>query len=155
MITTFNDQMKDNLKKQANQALKDKGFDELNRFLLILIIIFLFVDIFFKILIVGILEIIFIILFFFRLFSKNKYKRVKENRIFMDIFSYVKSPFRNISKLFNKKKYKSKSNIYHKCPKCGLMLKLPLPKKRGIKHTTCPDCGTRFAFLALRVRKEK
>ena len=45
----------DNIKKQLNQALKDKGFDELNRFILIIIIICLFIDIFFKNLFFGIL----------------------------------------------------------------------------------------------------
>lgn len=157
MTYIFNDQMKENMKKQANQALKDKGFDELNRLLLLLLIIFLFIDIFFKIFIIGILFIITLIIFLFRLFSKNRYKRVKENRIFLDIIGYFKNPIRNFKKLFTRKNKvnKSKNNIYHKCPKCGLMLKLPLPKKRGIKHTTCPDCGTRFGFLALRIRKEK
>lgn len=88
------------------------------------------------------------------MFSKNKYKRVKENRIFLEIFLKIKSPFVKIKNILNKNKIKSKNNIYKKCPKCGLMLKLPIPKKRGIKHTTCPDCSTRFAFFTLKKRRD-
>ena len=157
IFINFDDQFKENIKKQANQTLIDKGFDELNRFLLVLIIIGLFIDIFFKIFIVGVLEIIFIIIFLYRLLSKNTYKRVKTNRIFKEVVSYIKKPFQKLTKIFRKKsvtiKNKNKLNLYKKCPKCGLILKLPLPKKRGIKHTTCPDCGTRFAFFTLKVKK--
>ena len=139
----------DNIKKQLNQALKDKGFDELNRFILIIIIICLFIDIFFKNLFFGILLIILLIIFLLRLFSKNTYKRVRQNRIFLEIFTRIKEPFRNIKK----KLYRDKNHLYKKCPKCGLILKLPLPKKIGIKHSTCPDCGHRFGFLTLRRRR--
>ncbi|MDO4996605.1 MAG: hypothetical protein Q4E69_05450 [Bacilli bacterium] len=148
---------KEQLKKNANQALKDKGFDELNRVLLVLIIIGLIIDIFFKIMIIGILDILFIIIFLLRIFDKNTYRRVKQNRIFIEFISIFKEPFRKIVRFFkkNSKPKSNKNNIYKKCPKCGLTLKLPLPKKRGIKHTTCPDCGTRFGFLALKVRKDR
>ena len=148
---------KDTLKKNADKALKDKGFDELNRTLLVLIIIGLIIDLFFKIFIVGILVILFTIIFVFRLFDKNTYRRVKQNRIFVEFISNFKEPFRKIIRFFKKssRPKNTSNNIYKKCPKCHLTLKLPLPKKRGIKHTTCPDCGTRFGFLALRIRKDK
>ena len=147
----FNDMLKENIKKQANQALKDRGFDELNRFLLVLIIIGLLIDIFFKLYIVGIIEVLLIIVFFYRLFLKNKYRNVKANRIYLEISGYIKNIFRKFRRGIKVKK--NKNNVYKKCPKCGLILKLPLPKKRGIKHTTCPDCGTRFGFLALKIKK--
>lgn len=147
---------KETLKKNADKALKDKGFDELNRTLLVFIIVGLIIDIFFKILIIGILDILFIIIFILRLIDKNTYRRVKQNRIFLEFISVFKEPFRNIIKYYKKTtKSKNNSNIYKKCPKCSLTLKLPLPKKRGIKHTTCPDCGTRFGFLALKTRKDR
>lgn len=147
---------KESLKKNADKALKDKGFDELNRTLLVLIIIGLIIDIFFKIMIIGILDVLFIIIFVLRLLDKNTYRRVKQNRIFVEFISNFKEPFRNIIRIFKRNnRSKSNNNIYKKCPKCGLTLKLPLPKKRGIKHTTCPDCGTRFGFLALRIRKDR
>ncbi len=154
----FDDMMKNEMKKRLNEKLIEKGFDEFNRFLLILSIIFLFIDIFFKIFIIGMLEILIVIIFFYRLFSKNRYKRVKENRIFLEIFNVVKRPFVYIKKKFRKIKYstkekKNKNNLYKKCPKCGITLKLPLPKKIGIKHTNCPDCGTRFGFLTLKRKK--
>lgn len=148
---------KENLKKTFDKALKDKGFDELNRTLLVLIILGLIIDLFFKVMIIGILDVIFIVLFFYRIFTKNTYNRVKQNRIFLEIISKIKEPFRIIIRFFKKKKrvIRNGNNIYKKCPKCGLILKLPLPKKIGIKHTTCPDCGTRFGFLALKTKKRR
>ena len=147
---------KEQLKKNADKALKYKGYDELNRTLLVHIIIGLIIDLFFKIMVIGVLDVLFIIIFVLRLFDKNTYRRVKQNRIFVEFISNFKEPFRKIVRLFKKNKPKgNKTNIYKKCPKCGLTLKLPLPKKRGIKHTTCPDCGTRFGFLALRTRKDR
>ncbi len=147
--------MKEQIKKNLDESLKRKGFDELNRFLLIMILILLLIDAFFKIFIIGILEIVAVLVFFFRLLSKNKYKRVKENRIFLEIYVKIKEPFKHLKKIsVRNKKYKSdKKNIYRKCPKCGLILKLPYPKKIGIKHTTCPDCGKRFGFLTLKKRR--
>ena len=130
-----------NIKKHILKLLEDKGFDDLNKFLLLNGIIFIILDIIFKYLLFGILIILSFSIFFYRLFSKNNYSKVKQNRIFREIILKIKSPFMY------------KSNIYKKCPKCGIKLKLPVPKKRGIKHTTCPDCGKRFAFLTLRRRK--
>lgn len=146
---------KDKVKKAVNKSLKDKGFDELNRTLLFLIIIGLIIDLFFKVMIVGVLVILFTIIFFYRLFSKNSYNRVKQNRIFLEVIGKFKEPFRTTIRFFKKNKSfnKNKNNIYKKCPKCKIILKLPLPKKMGIKHTTCPECGTRFGFLAIRTKK--
>lgn len=72
----------------------------------------------------------------------------------MDICSYIKRPFKSVMKKLNRHRYLDKNHLYKKCPKCGLTIKMPLPKKIGIKHTTCPDCKTRFGFFTLKKRRD-
>ena len=151
-MINIKDELKSQMTSRIDSLLRDKGIDDLNRFLLLIIIAFLLIDIFFKIFIIGILEILFVFIFVFRMFSKNKYKRVKENRIYNEVLLKIKEFFR-ISKKKTKKNIKNKNNIYKKCPSCGTILKLPLPKKIGIKHTTCPTCNKRFGFLCLRKKR--
>ena len=152
-MINIKDQLKSQMAARIDSGLREKGFDDLNRFLLLVIIIFLVIDIIFKIFIIGILEIIFVLFFIFRMFSKNKYKRVKENRIYLEIILKIKELFR-IGKKKTKSFKKNKNNIYKKCPSCGTILKLPVPKSRGIKHTTCPTCNRRFGFLCLRKKRK-
>ncbi len=151
-MINIKDELKSQMASRIDSLLRDKGLDDLNRFLLLLIVVFLLIDLFFKIFIIGILEIIFVFIFIFRIFSKNKYKRVKENRIYLEVLLKIKEFFR-IGKKKAKSFKKNKNNIYKKCPSCGTILKLPLPKKIGIKHTTCPTCNKRFGFLCLRKKR--
>ena len=60
---------------------------------------------------------------------------------FKDIKKCIIKPFDNI---------KDKDKVYRRCHKCHTMLKLPVPKKRGIKHSTCPKCKKRNTFLILK-----
>ena len=123
------------------------GFDDLCKvqlyFLGILFIIDLFVDSY----VVGLLQLITMIIIGYRFFSKNIYRRVKENQIFMDVKYGLFKPFKNI-----KRRIKDRKHLYKRC-KCGTTIKVKLPKKRGIKHAKCPNCGKRNSILALRKRK--
>ena len=121
------------------------GVDNLSEFFLKVYLIVLILNLFLKNNYLFVLEIFLIVIIVFRALSKNIYKRVKENRQFLEIRGKIIEPFRKIKK----KTQTKKTNIYKKCPKCRQKIKLPLPKKRGIKHTTCPTCKTRFGFLCL------
>lgn len=121
------------------------GVDNLSEFFLKVYLIVLILNLFLKNNYLFVLEIFLIVIIVFRTLSKNIYKRVKENRQFLEIRGKIIEPFRKIKK----KSLAKKTNIYKKCPKCRQKIKLPLPKKRGIKHTTCPTCKTRFGFLCL------
>ena len=83
----------------------------------------------------------------YRFMSKNLYRRVKENQIYNNIRYEMISPFKNIIR-----RIKDRKHLYKKCS-CGTTIKTPLPKKCGIKHTTCPNCGKRNSILALRKKK--
>lgn len=113
------------------------GNDKLNIFLYVILIILFIIDLFINNSIMYIVELIFFALLMFRFFSKNSYKRYKENEKFINI----SAPF---TKLFKSKirQIKDKNNKYFKCPKCSATLRVP--KNRGKITVTCPVCKHKF-----------
>ena len=114
------------------------GNDFFNRFLffiyLVVFIIYLFVR-HFSLLIV---EAIILSLIMFRFFSKNLYKRQKENDVLVHLFSSIKRPFiRQINKIRDRK-----THIYIKCPQCKKILRLKQIK--GTHTVKCPICNNHF-----------
>jgi len=126
-------------------------YDELNRFLTILLFILLIVTIFVKNFVLDIIKFILLALIIFRLFSKNKLQRNKENKVYLSITRSILKPFTNVIRNFKERK----TNVYKKCHKCKTTLKLPLPKKAGIQHAKCPKCGKRLTILTLRKKPEE
>ena len=123
------------------------GIDELYKFLFNVYLILFFPNIFLRNSIITKIEFIILFIAIYRVLSKNIKQRRKENKLFLKVKKNVIKPFLNI-----KRNLQDKEHIYKKCS-CGTTLKLPLPKKYGIKHAKCPDCKKRVAFLAL--KKEK
>lgn len=131
-----------------NKALNGRnGIDDLIKFQFIILIILTVLDIFVDSYTVGLLQLITMITIGYRFMSKNLYRRVKENQIYNNIRYGIISPFKNIIR-----RIKDRKHLYKKCS-CGTTIKTPLPKKRGIKHTTCPNCGKRNRIIALRKKK--
>ena len=131
-----------------NKALNGRnGIDNLVKFQFIILIVLTILDIFVDSYIVGLLQLITMITIGYRFMSKNLYRRVKENQIYNNIRYGIISPFKNIIR-----RIKDRKHLYKKCS-CGTTIKTPLPKKRGIKHTTCPNCGKRNRIIALRKKK--
>ena len=125
------------------------GPDELYNFLLKLYIILFIIDLFFNSLALTIIELLIVIIMFYRFLSKNIYKRRKENNKYLRLKNKILKPFNNIKRNFKDKDY----YVYKKCHKCKTTLKLPLPPKRGIQHVKCPKCKNRIKFLCLRQEK--
>lgn len=123
--------------------------DELNRFLLIMWLITFIISFFVKSFFTDLLPILFLVLVIFRLASKNKTRRYKENKTFLKIIKIITKPFTNIIRNFKDRK----TYVYKKCHKCKTTLKLPLPNKRGINHAKCPNCGNRVTLFTLRKMK--
>ena len=123
------------------------GIDELYKFLFNVYLILFFPNIFLRNSIITKIEFIILFIAIYRVLSKNIKQRRKENKMFLKVKKNIIKPFLNI-----KRNLQDKEHIYKKCS-CGTTLKLPLPKKYGIKHAKCPDCKKRVAFLAL--KKEK
>ncbi len=80
------------------------------------------------------------ILFFmtYRVFSKNVFRRRKENDAFLKLWR----PFAAFCKLQFHRVRDVRTSVYRPCPHCKAVLKLP--RRRG-KHTAnCPRCAHRF-----------
>ena len=87
------------------------------------------------------LSLISYLLFFyavFRMFSKNREKRSKENRIFLGATGKVRKYFHLLKlKIENGKSYR-----YFICSDCGQTIRVP--KGKGKIEITCPRCKNRF-----------
>ena len=123
------------------------GIDDIVKFQFYFLVLLVILDLFVDSYNVGLLQLITMISIGYRFMSRNLYKRVKENQKFNDFRYGIISPFRNIIR-----RIKDRKHLYKKCS-CGTTIKTPLPKKCGIKHTTCPNCGKRNRILALRKKK--
>lgn len=110
------------------------GVDQFSNFLIRISFIFIIIPIFIK----GYVGLIFNLLFwviivyaYFRILSKNIYKRQKENNWFLNKSNYIKMRFSQ------RKQYK-----FFDCPKCKTHLRVP--KGAGNITITCKKCGYEF-----------
>ena len=140
-----------NLKMPSLKSIIWNLIDELNRFLIIIDIILIIVSIFIKAFLLDLFKFIFLGLIIFRITSKNKIQRQKENKIYLKIVNALTKPFKNIVRNFKDRK----THVYKKCSKCKTTLKLPLPNKRGINHAKCPECDNRVTLFTLRKKQEE
>lgn len=122
--------------------------DDLYKFLFWLYFILLIIDLFVNSKILLVLELLVIFIMFYRIFSKNIYKRNDENQKYLRLKRKLLKPFANI-----KRNIKDKDHVYKKCPKCKTVLKLPVPTKRGIQHAKCPNCKRRVTLFTLKKLK--
>lgn len=68
---------------------------------------------------------------YFRILSKNVYKRVQENKRFLGALNMTKTRWEQ-----------RKTHKFYRCPKCKTWLRVP--KGRGKITITCVKCGTKF-----------
>ena len=123
------------------------GYDELYKFMIFICLIITIVSIFIDSLILKIIEVTLFVLSLFRFLSKNKSKRLKENKKYIEVKESIK---RFTS--FQIKKYKDRNKfIYKKCSKCKQKIRLPL--KKGKHIVCCPRCKHRFSVKCSRNEK--
>ena len=123
--------------------------DELNRLLIIIDIILIIVSLFIKTFLLDLFKFIILGIIIFRIVSKNKIQRSKENKLYLKIINTITKPFKNIIRNFKDRK----THVYKRCAKCKTTLKLPLPKTRGINHAKCPECSNRVTLFTLRKKQ--
>lgn len=81
-----------------------------------------------------------VILYFYRFFSKNIYRRQRENQKYLQICQKVKNYGKYIRLKFTER---SGVNKLFRCPKCHQIIRVP--KGRGKIAISCPKC--RFEFV--------
>ena len=82
-------------------------------------------------LIFGVITYSLMIYVMFRIFSKNIYKRVSENRKYMGALNMTKTRWNQRN-----------THRFYRCPKCKTWLRVP--KNRGKITITCVKCLTKF-----------
>ena len=124
--------------KIARYMVGRYGIDRLYYFLLAICFIIIIINTFINSVILSLTESCLFIYAFYRVMSRNVYKRQQENEKFTKLIDKPK-------KFFNLQKCKLRdrnTHVYKKCPNCKNNLRLP--KQKG-KHTVaCPCCQTRF-----------
>ena len=110
------------------------GEDLLNFFIIIVALVFSFLRFPFSYVVSWVL----IGITIYRTFSKNIYKRQRENAKFMSILYKISNFFIGIKNYFSSRKHFR----FYKCPECGT--KMRVPKGKGKIRITCPECGTKF-----------
>ncbi len=133
--------------EKGRRFMQDRyGTDELYTFLLYIYVALLCFDLLFHNWILSIVVIVEFTIMFYRVFSKNKKRRRKENELYLKIKEKLVAPFLSLQR-----RWKDKDTlIYKKCSRCKTTLRIPLPSERGIKHVTCPKCKKRLTVLCLR-----
>mgnify|MGYP000188373379 CR=1 FL=1 len=119
------------------------GMDEFSQFLFAFYLILALFNLFIRSNIINILIYVIILVMFFRVFSRNIYKRQNENQKFLKLWKPVKAKtsltFRRIKEI--------KTKRYRKCPHCKSVLRLP--RKKGKHKVDCPRCHREFEVRIL------
>lgn len=113
------------------------GSDQLNRFLMILVVL-CFVLSLFGARVFYILGIALLAYAYFRMFSKNRYKRSAENSVYLRYEYKLKQKAAS----FTKNMKQRKTHHIYKCPSCTQ--KIRIPRGKGKIEIRCPKCGQTF-----------
>lgn len=114
------------------------GVDQLNRFLLAAALACMVVSILFRNGFFNLAAIVWLVLSYYRMLSKNHGARYKENAVYLKYSAKVKGFFkRQVS-------YVKQSKDFHiyKCPSCKQ--KIRIPRGKGKISITCPKCKAEF-----------
>ena len=120
------------------------GQDQLGMFCFAAYVVIWIVSMFFRgtvsALVLNTLDLFFVAAYFFRFFSRNIYKRQRENQKFLSLWNRVKNFFK-----FYRLRFQERNGVkkLYRCPKCRQIIRVP--KGRGKIAISCPKC--RFEFV--------
>lgn len=114
------------------------GMDPLSNFIFVIVFIILIVSMFVPIPYLYIAGLVLLFISYFRVFSRNSYKRNAENEVFMRIIRKPRVWFNTQRRDANIRK----THHLYKCPNCRQKIKVP--KGKGRIMVRCPKCQTEF-----------
>lgn len=139
------------------------GVDKLYKFCSVLIIIALLLNVITSIIIknndirfvvstvILLFEIFLLVWSTFRCFSKNIYKRRRENERFIKMTKWLSRLFTcNTSRKSKSGNVDNDHFIFRDCTKCGATLRLP--RKPGRNKVKCPRCSHKFYVFAKKAK---
>ncbi len=119
------------------------GNDQLSTFLFVFYLILVVFQMIFRNSAAGrvlmLLSYVVVLAYFFRCFSKNIYKRQRENQRFLQLWN----PVRNYFKYWKRKiQERNSTKKLFRCPKCHQTIRVP--RGKGKIAITCPKCRSEF-----------
>lgn len=114
------------------------GIDSLGKFLVALALIFILAARFAQSSLLSTLAWILIIYAYFRIFSKNVYKRSAENQKYLSKTYKIRCWFARQKNMLSQRK----THHIYKCPSCKQ--KIRVPRGKGKIEIRCPKCSTTF-----------
>lgn len=133
----------------ANMMRGRYGVDQLNRFLLIVTLILIVIDMFARTRVLHFLTVILLIYTYSRMFSRNIRARSAENQKFLQITSRFRENRNGYGNSSGRQggmsgfwKKKDPDHRILRCPGCGE--KLRVPRNAGTIRIKCPHCGEQF-----------
>lgn len=117
------------------------GVDQLSRFMLICTFVLCILSLFVRgraASLISALILLLIIIVYFRMFSRNIYKRALENEKYLKWTNVFRNKINREKEIANQRKYYK----FFKCPGCGQ--KIRVPKGHGKIQVRCPKCNEKF-----------
>ena len=118
------------------------GTDKLNNTILALYLITWIVNVFvfssIASLVLDIVQLFLICIIILRMFSRNIYKRQRENQLFLKLFGKYLPDMQLIKNMY----FDRHTHVYKRCKKCKSVLRLK--KIKGEHTAVCPKCSNRI-----------
>lgn len=114
------------------------GADQLSRFMLVICLACLVLNIFTRVQLLYLVALILLGVCYFRMFSRNYVARSAENQKYLELTDGIRT---RCLKLKNRILQSKDYHIY-KCPTCGQ--KIRIPRGKGRIRITCPKCRCEF-----------
>lgn len=118
------------------------GVDQLSRFMLVLTFVLCILSLFIRTSILSFLILALIIITYYRMFSKNIYKRAAENEKYLRFVEKFKLKTHTGSSGTFQNAGERKYYKFFKCPGCSQ--KIRIPRGHGKIEIRCPKCNTKF-----------
>ena len=118
------------------------GMDALNRFLSVVLLAVVAVELFLRgktvSMVLGVLSLALLIVIYFRMFSRNLYRRGQENGTYLRLRYPIVSAFQGWRDRFRQRR----EYRFFRCPSCRAWLRVP--RGKGKINIVCRKCGTAF-----------
>lgn len=114
------------------------GSDQLNRFIMLVSLLLLVISTFTGMKILYLVGLAGLFYAYFRMLSRNLYKRSAENNIYLRYEYRVKQFFAT----WKRDQSQRKTHHIYKCPSCRQ--KIRIPRGKGKIEVRCPKCGRTF-----------
>ena len=118
------------------------GVDQFSRFIILIVFILCVLSMFIRTQILSLLILVLIVFTYYRMFSKNIYKRAAENEKYLQFISRFKRKNGSTTYKYTQNAEQKKYYKYFKCPGCSQ--KIRIPRGHGKIEIKCPKCNTKF-----------